>query len=237
MALLHTDSLAATVDACNEALFFDTARCKHARRQVARWIADRVGQPGSYHGLPALLEADFQGSHVLFTGEKVRSDAGRRHILGQEACRVMRMIAVNDDRIDNPNPLAVAALERADATMGGQLDAGAARKDYDEGLYCCGTCSVALWRNLAVGGLARQRQRLAAGVAALKAARDGKGRWARFPYWYTLSALVEMPGRLPLDELAYAAPGCERRLRSRPKDARYDTRRRAVAERALARIA
>jgi hypothetical protein len=234
MQLLHTDSLAKTVDACNDALLFDHTRCKNARRRAAVWIASRVGQPGGYHGLPALTPSDCRGAYVLFTGEKVSSDAARRHVLGEEACRVMRMMVVNDDRLNRPD--VVAAVREAERELVTEiLDSPANRKDGSEGTFCCGTCSVALWRNLLAGGMNRRRERLKSGLGILKAERDGKGRWKRFPYWYTLSALIEMPGRLPDEEIEYAAPGCERLLRRTEKDDPHERRRREIARRALQR--
>ncbi len=235
MQLLHTNSLADTVDAVNEALFFDTHRCKNARRQAAQWIVSRIGLPGAYAGMPTITEADCEGSLVLFTGEKINTDAGRRHILGEEACRAIRMLVVNDPRHDRPE--ITAAVERAEAQMVGErLDADSSRKA-PRGTFCCAKCSVALWRNLTAGGMNRQRQRLADGLRALKAARTGDGKWRAYPYWYTLSALIDIPGRAADTELRYASPGCQHALRRRASDEKYATRRRAIAQRVLERAA
>jgi len=231
MGLLHTDSLLATVDAAHDALFFNHTRCKAARLQAARFIASRVGRPGGYAGMPAMTERDWAGDFHLFTGERITTGAARGHIIGEEACRVMRQFVVNDDRVQNPK--VEAALHRAESVM--VEDRLKANTD-GPGFFCCGKCSVAMWRNVMAGAFGRQRQRLAGGVEALRSLRDGKGRWKRFPYWFTLLALVEMPGKPALDELRYAAKGCERLLKGKSKEDLYDTRQRAVAERALERI-
>jgi hypothetical protein len=65
--------------------------------------------------------------------------------------------------------------------------------------------------------------------------RDGRGRWRRFPFYYTLLALTEIPGPGAVSEIRYAAPGLERMLGRRGGKDRYGQRRRAIAERVLAR--
>jgi len=103
------------------------------------------------------------------------------------------------------------------------------------GIYCCGKCSASLWRHLAAGGLARQEPLLTSGVKTLKAHRDGKGRWRRFPYYYTLLALSEMNVPGVVTEMRYAAGGCEKLLKRSAAADKYANRRRALAERVLAR--
>lgn len=235
MSLIHADSLAATVDAVNEAVFFNRVRCKAARRRAARWISERVGMRGGYAGMPALTDADRQSSYVMFTGEKVSTGAGRGHILGEEACRAMRMLSVNDDRIDDAK--VVDAVERAEAEVLRRITHPGNPKGHVPGTYCCAKCSVALWRNIAAGGMDHHEARLQDGVAALRARRDGKGRWKQYPYWFTLSALIKMPGKIALPELRYAAPSCERMLRRKPSDDLHAVRRRTIAERVMQCVA
>ncbi len=63
--------------------------------------------------------------------------------------------------------------------------------------------------------------------------RDAKGAWHRFPFFFTLLALIEMSHPAALDELRYALPECEKKLeRLRPKDV-YSERKFAVLERVL----
>jgi len=49
-------------------------------------------------------------------------------------------------------------------------------------------------------------------------------------------ALSEMGGKGVTGEIEYAAPVLERMLKRRSRGGKYETRRRAVAERALARL-
>jgi hypothetical protein len=83
--------------------------------------------------------------------------------------------------------------------------------------------------------LSRKRERLAGGLKFLKEHRDGKGGWHRFPFHYTLLALSELSGNGASREIEYAAPVLERMLKRRSRGGKFDTRRRAVAERILGR--
>lgn len=95
---------------------------------------------------------------------------------------------------------------------------------------------MSVWRHLTAGGLSKKRTRLAAGIGYLAEHRDGKGRWRRFPYYYTLLALTEVPGKRAVEEMRYTAPGLERMLKRKPRGDRYDLRRRVLAERILGTI-
>ena len=84
--------------------------------------------------------------------------------------------------------------------------------------------------------MSRKDERLSGGLKYLKSFRDGKGRWRRFPYYYTLLALSEIHGLDADAEIRYAAPGLERMLRRKGNGDRFDLRRRMLAERVLARV-
>jgi len=227
MALVKRTSLAATLDAVNEAVFFDALPGKAERREAARWIAGRQGLPGSYAGMFAPTAKDFAQGIRLFSGERIATRAGVGHILGEEACRALHVLDVNDAAV-------AGALDRAGAGILARLNEGHA-ENHGRGTYCCGKCSVSLWRHLAAGGLNRAERRLAHGLATLKTHRDGKGRWRVFPFHYTLLALTEIDLPAARREMRYAAPPCERLLKRRASGDQFDRRRRAVAERALAR--
>ena len=223
MTLLKRNSLAATVDAINEAFLFERPIPKTDRLAAAGWIASRQGERGSYAGMPAPTPRDFGGGIRLFTGERIRTKAATAHILGEEACRALILLDVRTKAID-------VALRKSTAGMLGRLN-----ENWDErpGRYCCGACTAALWRHLAAGGLDKCPSRLAAGMKVLKAHRDGKGRWRCFPFHYTLLALTEIDLPAARREMRYAAGGCERILKRKSARDRYDLRRRTVAERVL----
>ncbi len=225
MSLVHTGSLAATVDAVNEAFFFGRQLSAGERRQAADWIADRQGLKGSYAGMFAPTERDFAQGLTLFTGERIATRAGSSHILGEESCRALILLGC-------PTPKAKDALAKATAGMLKRLGPLSRRVD---GRYCCAKCSCAYWRHLTVGGLADQTEQLQAATKTLKARRDGNGKWQGFPFYYTLLALSEMDVRDAFHELLYAAPVLERYLKRPGRDGETDRRRRLLAHKVLAR--
>ena len=225
MTLVNRSSLAATVDAVDEAEFFGRAMGKAERTAAARWIAGRQGLPGSYAGMFAPTARDLAGPIRLFTGEDVRTDAATKHILGEEACRALLLLDVGEKDVRG-------AVKRASESMTLRLK-GASRGAI--GIYCCGKCSASLWRHLLAGGLDRKERRLADGMRVLKGHRLGNGRWRRFPYYYTLLALAEMESAAAVAEMRYAAPGLERLLKSASRGGKFAERRRVLAERVLGR--
>jgi hypothetical protein len=210
----------------NESAFFRLASTSEQRRAVARWIAARQGLPGCYGGMFAGFEMEIAGIE-LFTGEKITS-ASARHILGEEASRALRLLRVKD-------PPVQAALDKADEGMIRCLNTSQ-REGRSPGWFCCGKCSVGLWRNLLAGGLDRGEERLANGVKVLRRHRDGEGGWKRFPFWYTVLALIEMPGKAARDDLSQVAARLERAARGSAGPEPVRRRRQAVAELALSRL-
>jgi hypothetical protein len=225
--LIHSDSLSQTVDALNAAVFERRPLPAAERKQVARWIASRQGLPGAYAGTFAGFAAERIKGIVLFTGERI-SSASARHIVGEEACRALRLLDVRDRTVS-------AALDRAcDGLMRCLERAALDPRRTNPGLFCCGKCSVGLWRNLLSGSLNRQEERLRRGAGHLRSMRDGNGQWRRFPFWYTVLALGEMEVPEARRELRYAAPVLERAAGSTARGI-YARRRRELAVRALGR--
>jgi len=223
--LIKHNSLAATLDNVSDALFFARKLSKQDRAAAARWIAGRQGLPRSYAGMFAPTDYDFRHWPRVFTGEQLGSNAATAHILSQEACRALLLLDARHKPVTD-------ALRSATASFLARLSEGQPRTS---GFYCCGTCSVSLWRHLAAGGLDDPEKRLASGLKYLKTIRDGKGRWKRFPFYYTLLALSELDSRAALGELRYAAATAERSLQRDKGRGKHARRRRAVLKRVLAR--
>lgn len=225
MTLVNRTSLGATVDAVNDAMFHGRRLSKADRVEAAQWIASRQDQPGAYAHMFAPTAEDFRLGVRFYTGERIATQAGSSHILGQEACRALILLNVPDRAVND-------ALGRATEGILARLDPGSSPK---AGTYCCGKCSCAYWRHLAVGGLDAQPRRLAAGIKAIKAKRDGQGRWRVFPFYYALLALSEIDLPAARQELRYAESAVERSLKQTVKDPAIAERRRLLAERVLAR--
>lgn len=226
--LIHSESLSETVDAVSEAVAADVKISAGERNIVARWIASRQGLPGAYANTYAGFEREQQRGIRLFTGERV-SSASARHILGEEACRVVRQLDVRDKVVGRSLELATEGLLECLSR------AAADPRNTNPGVFCCGKCTVGLWRNLAVGGLDRQEERLRKGILSLRPRRDSEGGWRTFPFWYTVLLLSEIDLPSARAELRYAAPALERAA-TRSAATRYAERRRSIAARALAII-
>lgn len=226
--LIHADSLSETVDSVNAVLAAGGKLNAGERREVAHWISSRQGLAGAYANTFAAFDAERKRGIRLFTGERVTS-ASARHILGEEACRVLHLLAVRDRVVQRALDAATAGLMQA-------LERAACDpRRTNPGTFCCGKCTVGLWRHLIAGGLDRQAERLDKGVRALHAKRDGRGGWRTFPFWYTVLALSEIKLPAASEELRYVAPKLERAA-ARSATTSIGDRRKALAERTLARV-
>ena len=95
---------------------------------------------------------------------------------------------------------------------------------------------MSFWRNAIAGGLYEQEQQLAYGMQKLKKHRDGKGRWGRFPFYYTISSLIEIDTAEALAELKYSASSAKRCLNRASNKDIISKRRKFILETALNRI-
>jgi hypothetical protein len=224
MTLLDSTSLAGTLDAVNEAFFAERPVPKAVRAATAAWIAGRQGERGNYRAMPAPTANDFEDLPRLFAGEQLVSRASTSHILGQEACRALILLDVHTPAIDG-------AFSRAQAWLREPQD----RRHPRYGMYCCGICSVGLWRHLTISDVPGAEDRVAAGLKLLRQRRDGQGRWRIFPFYYTLLALLDVDSPVAHEEMRYTATVCERLARRRPAEDPYARRRQAIAQRVLAR--
>ena len=201
MKILHPESLIATVDAFNEAVFFDYPWQNEAE-PLAAWVSARLGESKGYAGSFALTDEDWDREFRLFTGEKVTTRAARAHIIAEEATRLLTLIWKTTGLDSDARR---ASEERLGARIFSPQSTAATN-----GIYCCGKCSVSLWRCLAAGGFAGHTATLARSAATLAAARDGAGGWKRFPFYYTLLFLAEAGPELFGKEIGYGARRLER---------------------------
>jgi hypothetical protein len=234
VTVLDERSLAATVDAVEDARLRGRAIPKRAARDAARWIATRQGLPGAYRGLFAMTEDDWKHDLRLATGEKVTTRAGRAHILGEESARALLVLGVDTRAVRD-------ALDAGWASMSPVLRQSAEYKAKHEGEptgeFCCAACSVSVWRHMGAGGFPDldPDRWLAEGMRTLARHRKGSG-WGRYPFHYTLLALGELDAPGAVEEIRFVARRLERAVRGKPRgEAPWAERRRLVAERALAR--
>lgn len=211
MSYLNQNSLSKTLDNLNDAFLFGKKLDESEKLKAAAWLASRQGLKNSYAGMFAPTSFDFRNGVKLYTGEKLTTNASIGHILGEETCRILNILNINDDNIrkalTKANNNFKKFIKRA-AELGYAVEINYNKK----GTYCCGKCSVAYWRNLASQGIEKNTSILKSGLKYLKMYRNGEGRWRRFPFYYTLSALIELDLKSAREELKYASNVCEKAL-------------------------
>ncbi|MBE0512814.1 hypothetical protein IBX38_07170 [Candidatus Bathyarchaeota archaeon] len=146
------------------------------------------------------------------------SNAGTRHILGEEALRTVIVWKLRSS----------SAVKQALKSFNGLLEAGA-----KSGSWCCYTCTVSFLRTLAVAKPDKWDRILEKGVNRLKKARTPDGRWHDFPFYYTLLTLSEMNIPSARAELRHASKIAERLLKRYRSDDRISRFRRLGLEVAL----
>jgi hypothetical protein len=203
--ILNINSLAETLRNLESVrLGFSTAKRAEVDRTLD-WILGRQGLEGSYKvtekfGLFALAPDDLPGAYLM-TGEKLPPAASNRHILGQEALRALALW----NRLDTDN--AQNGLHALNCI----LDINRKRTGEKitpvrfSGQFCCTKCTLALLRTVSAVKSLDWEKTLSGGIQSITATRDGKGRWNRLPYYYTLLTLSNCDVPSAKNELEYAS--------------------------------
>ncbi|RPI18951.1 MAG: hypothetical protein EHM58_03585 [Ignavibacteriae bacterium] len=230
MNIINPQSLSITLDNINEIYFYGKKISSSDKEKAAKWIASRQGLHGSYWGMFAPTDFDYKNGHILFTGEKITSGAGISHFSGEEACRALALLNGKHKSITE-------ALDKAQAGLSTAIKTARERGvNTPDGYYCCAKCSVSYWRNLSAQCNADANKLLMNGMKILNKMRDGKGKWKRFPFYYTLFALQEIDLKPAREEMKYAAPVLEKYLQRAPSDDKYNERKRMLAEKVLEKV-
>ncbi len=195
-------SLWKVIDEINHHYFFGKKIPLQKKRHLASWIADRIHLKNGYFGLFAPTEHDFENTVRTFTGEPITSGAGKAHVLGEEALNALVLLNVHNTHVTK-------AKEEAAHIIDERILMNESENKWC-GFYCCGKCTVSYWRNLLRNSLPFSKPRLQNGLEILKKQQDGKGRWKRFPFYYTAFALDEMQQDQIKHELLYIKPALER---------------------------
>jgi len=162
------------------------------------FIAALHYQPRTYRNMFSLPEPDTQGNVRLWTGETITSDAGRRHILSEEANRILWLSDTQDKAILAVRDEVTEAILRI------------LKENRLEGYFCCRNCSLAMWKHLdAVPDSFAQKQVLL-GLAKLKTFRDTNGRWKTWSFYHTVHTLHLLQAEEAWDELLFAKPALVR---------------------------
>lgn len=165
---------------------------------IVEWLLDRQIVTGRGAGFFRPTDEDY-AERRLPTGERLKTKLATSYIMSEEAARSLHLLAPQD-------PAVVAAVGRSTARLA-------------ETCFALQHCTIGECAASFIGYVRFQRSVL--GDAAtpditwrlktLAEHRDGSGRWKRFPPYYTLLVLSEIPLAAAEDELAYAkalwAPG------------------------------
>src|SRR5262245_20341572 len=237
MSFVDSGSLAKTVDQINHAHFFGEKITKQDAREASKWIVSRYWQaiperirssatpdprwaavPKSFN----LTDAERRTKPKTFTGEAL-ADASLRMVHSREAARALFILGTV---LGGPASEALSLCESVRATAD-EL------KEHGTPLYCCGPCTVSVWRLTGIGAPATADAALDHLLSALPKHRDDSGAWRRFPFFYTLLALLELDHPRALAELQYALPECEKKRKAIRQDDEIASRRIAVLDRVL----
>jgi len=187
-------------------------------QEALEWVLSRQGLHGSYFNLFMPTNQDLSQGLRLLTGERMLSNAGTLHVLGEEALRTVIVWKLRSS----------SAVKQALESFNDLLEAGA-----ESGRWCCYTCTTAFLRTLAVTKPDKWDRILEKGLNRIKKARMPNGRWHGFPFYYTLITLSEMDTPSAQAELRHASKIAERLLKRYYSDDRVSRFRRLGLKAAL----
>lgn len=205
MKILNPNSLVDTVDHFNEASFYEIDWQVEAG-ELADWISKRLGKEGGYLGSFAMTESDWEMEFRLFTGERIITKAGRAHVIAEEASRVLRII-------EEETGIETQARKESEMRLSVSIFENMKSQTLETGNYCCGTCSVSLWRYINSGGFGEYSIIYKTGLQNLVGFRSEKGGWRKFPFYYTLLSLWESKDPISKQEINFQRSACLRRLK------------------------
>ena len=220
--LIHDSSLGLTLAAANDHLPADCELNTKARSDLIGWILDRQIRSGSHRGLFEPLRLDDPESARTVTGERLRTRLGIQHIVTQEAARLLWMLGFDRSDVRDAVQLANARMSKACYALH----------------HCViGECAHSSIGYLRFQGTAHPWQHppwIHRHLSVIRSLRDGKGRWNRLPFYYTLLCLHELDHEWADVELRYAAPACARVAHRRQPDEAFGRRRTKLIESILA---
>jgi hypothetical protein len=227
MELLDKESLTTTINNLNNSFFYSKEIPNKDKEKVALWISTRQGLKGSYANMFAPTEKDFIERTELITGEKIfNSQVSVSHIIGEESCRALILLNVNNNTVKKALSKATEGITKRLELSRGEIE--------DYGFFCCGKCTVSLWRHINAGGLEKYNTMLDNGIKTLKTQRIGDGKWRRFPFYYTLQYLIESNLSSAKEEIKYTLNYCERIYKRRLSNSdEVSNIRKTIIERAL----
>jgi hypothetical protein len=219
--LIDETSLSETIDAISVRLAADEPLPMAEREDVVAFLLGRQVQAGRDRGIFAPFPGEFEAGVRLFTGERLRTRVATRNVLTLESARILSALAGDRAAVRSALARSSVAMRHACFALS----------------HCvigeCAHSSIAYMRDAASDRSGDYRKWIEDHLHVIREHRDGKGRWKRFPFYYTLLALLEVGTPSANTELEYARPACRRVIRRSSKSDR-SVRRRRILERLLA---
>jgi hypothetical protein len=205
------------LDAMNEACFYKQPVREQQRLAVSRSLGKRLEELVEGMEQHPRQEDHLEGA-VLFSGERLKTKFAARHVLLLEGGLALFRFGVGSGE-------EIALLQRVGRLAGKACFAR----------HClqgeCALATVAWMRWLGAGLSPQAEPGLDHFMGLLVENRNGKGRWLRFPFYYTLLALQEMKHPAAGRERLYAREACQRVLAGGEKGAQQERRRRDLLQR------
>ncbi len=218
--LIDEASLSGTIDAVSARLAYGEPISATERGDLVAWLLDRQIRSGRGCGMFAPFPGESKSGVRLFTGERLRTRVAVRNVLTLESARVLSALTGEAPEIRS-------ALART---------SGAMRRACFAVSHCvigeCAHSSIAYMRDAASERSGSRRKWIEDHLHVIREHREGTGRWKRFPFYYTLLALLEVGTPAANAELEYARPAC-RRVFERASNGEHTARRKDVLRRAL----
>jgi len=218
--LVHETNLSATINAINGQLFEGLSLTQDEMERTVEFLLRRQVRSGRECGIFRPFPEEYETGICVPTGERLRTQWAVRNVITLEAARILSLFG-------EELPEVRRALSRTSMTIGHACFAVS---------HCvvgeCAYSSIAYMRDAAVDRSGKRRKWIERQIELIAAHRDGSGRWRKFPFYYTLTALVEV-GTPPANaELMYAWPAC-RRVCSRAATHAYSQLRQRIVTRVL----
>lgn len=191
------------------------------RNAVVSSLLDRQISAGREAGLFELSPCDWEEGPRLWTGEPIRTKLAAKHVFSQEAARLLQRLAGRD-------PSVCRCVSRTAARLAGTCYAAQ---------HCtigeCATSFIGYVRFLTSVRGDEVRSDVGWRLQTLSQHRLPNGRWERFPFYYTVLVLSELPRPSAEGELTHAFAACTQALRRRSINEPYAARRSGLLRRIL----
>jgi len=194
------DGLARVLERADAAMRRRETVTAETKDVLVRSLLDRQIRAGRKAGLFALDPQDWNRGPRLWTGEPIRTKLAAEHVFSQEAARLLHGFGGREPAVDEAVALAAGRLAETCYAV----------------RHCtigeCATSFIGYVRFLASvrgqdgwGDVSRR-------VQTLSQHRAPNGRWLRFPFFYTLLVLSELPKSVGENELVFARDAAARSI-------------------------